>query len=439
MTTSEFSSSQIQPSLLVHPDGHVLAATPQVLVEYLTEQEDIDPAFAEVFLGTFKSFMTVNELLNALVCQYCKDVPLGLTSAEVNEWRNTKQPVVRARVLEVVKAMLGDNSILKQDDQTVLDRVSEFLSEPDFMEDERASELARLVPLAQTRLSKPQEAECATIISVTAKRRSLRETEPHELAEQLTLMDAALYKQVRVVDCLKRMQAPGSAWATDDSITPVIGLSNKIALWVGWSVLHEEDLVSRVATVTYLIDVAKHCRDSHNFSSMTDILSGLNSPPVRRLKATWAGVGAESMAVMQACESTIDVAGGLVAYRSTLAHTMPPCVPFIGAYLTLLAQINGAEDNEVPERLVDFGKLRKAYPILQEIHRFQLVPYGIEPIPAVASYLEDALSEIGDGDAEVFPMLQLSFQIETHRPEDEELEKFLQAIEGSPGEVEGMQ
>ena len=68
----------------------------------------------------------------------------------------------------------------------------------------------------------------------------------------------------------------------------------------------------------------------HNYSSMVAIVSGLNSPPIRRLKRSWEQVNARHMGQLGNCEFTIDSGKNFNNYRSTLAKVVPPCVPFIG-------------------------------------------------------------------------------------------------------------
>ena len=64
---------------------------------------------------------------------------------------------------------------------------------------------------------------------------------------------------------------------------------------------------------------------------MVAIISGLNTPPILRLKRTWEQVNAKFMAVPSSCEATIDTNKNFANYRSTLASITPPAVPFIGA------------------------------------------------------------------------------------------------------------
>lgn len=63
---------------------------------------------------------------------------------------------------------------------------------------------------------------------------------------------------------------------------------------------------------------------------MIAITSGLNTPPIRRLKRTWEQVNQRCMAQFGACEMTIDSNKNFTKYRQLMASVTPPCVPFIG-------------------------------------------------------------------------------------------------------------
>ena len=74
---------------------------------------------------------------------------------------------------------------------------------------------------------------------------------------------------------------------------------------------------------------------------MIAIVSGLNSPPVRRLKRTWDQISQKFSGMLTACEMTIDIGKNFNNYRQLLQRITPPCVPFIG---TLSPQLDQNED-----------------------------------------------------------------------------------------------
>ncbi|MED6265642.1 Ras-specific guanine nucleotide-releasing factor 2, partial [Characodon lateralis] len=67
----------------------------------------------------------------------------------------------------------------------------------------------------------------------------------------------------------------------------------------------------------------------------------------------------------------------------------PPCVPYLGMYLTDLAFIEEGTPNFTEEGLVNFSKMRMISHIIREIRQFQQTPYRIEHQPKVTQYLMD--------------------------------------------------
>lgn len=76
---------------------------------------------------------------------------------------------------------------------------------------------------------------------------------------------------------------------------------------------------------------------------MIAITSGLNTPPIRRLKRTWEQVNQRFMAQFGACEKTIDSNKNFTKYRTLMASVTPPCVPFIGMCVRLVQYLAGAD------------------------------------------------------------------------------------------------
>ena len=64
---------------------------------------------------------------------------------------------------------------------------------------------------------------------------------------------------------------------------------------------------------------------------MVAIISGLNMPPIRRLKRSWELVNSRALSLLATCESTLDSAKNFANYRATITRVEPPCVPFFGA------------------------------------------------------------------------------------------------------------
>jgi len=226
------------------------------------------------------------------------------------------------------------------------------------------------------------------------------------------------------MECLQRSREQKTDH--NDNIAAVIQTSNRIANWVADSVLSREDSRRRAAVVKQFISVADRCRGIHNYSSMVAIISGLNSPPIRRLKRTWEQVNARFMSQLGACEMTIDSNKNFTNYRTTLAKVSPPCVPFIGVFLTTLTFVQDGSKDALPGNLINFRKRQKAAEVIQDIKRWQSHPHNFHPLPNVLMYIEESLHLFNDQVDIGDHFWNLSLEREPREREDEKMARLLQ-------------
>lgn len=136
-----------EDELQLEADGSVSAGTLRALVERLTvdfqskwEFDGIDmipdPCHAEpaletryrqVFLTTFKSFATAEEVFNLLLAQYNISHPTALNLKELEQWKEKKLKPTRRRVLAVLHVWTEEYGLL-QDDAYLARRLVDFVS-----------------------------------------------------------------------------------------------------------------------------------------------------------------------------------------------------------------------------------------------------------------------------------------------------------------------
>ncbi|KAK7078126.1 Ral guanine nucleotide dissociation stimulator-like 1 [Halocaridina rubra] len=113
-------------------------------------------------------------------------------------------------------------------------------------------------------------------------------------AQQLTRMDTVLFKNVIAHQCL------GSVWSRHDrgrgdsaaTVTATIEQFNAVSFRVQSTILVDTELKpsQRARLIVKWLDIAQELRLHNNFSSLTAIISGLQSNPIYRLKKTWGAV-----------------------------------------------------------------------------------------------------------------------------------------------------
>ncbi|KAJ3994354.1 ras guanine nucleotide exchange factor domain-containing protein [Lentinula boryana] len=408
------------PGLVLDPeDKSVRAGTVKALVERLTAHDTTDPNYFKAFLMTFKSFTTLDDLFDLLVERFRIEPPLGLTPLQLRSWTSRKKNIVQFRVLNTFKSMLTDEDILEKDDLYILNRMKDFVTSEDVAQVGASRSLLTLIERVQKSgetkrlVVKTQQTTPAPII-------------PKSLSSQLTLIESGLYQKIRPMECLVRARNGGGGGGMDN-IAYVIQTSNRIADWVAESVLSKEDSRKRAGTVKHLILVADRCRTLNNFSSMIAIISGLNTPPIRRLKRTWELVSQRHMAQFGACEVTLDSKRNFNKYRMMLASVVPPCVPFIGVFLSTLQFIQDGNKDTLSDGLINFKKRQMASEVISDIKRWQAHSYKLQSVPVIREYLEDRL---GEREREmrmgIDRFWEMSLEREPREREDEKMARLLQ-------------
>lgn len=83
--------------------------------------------------------------------------------------------------------------------------------------------------------------------------------------------------------------------------------------------------------------------------------------------------------------------------REALHRCDPPCIPYLGMYLTDLSFIEEGTPNFTEDGgLLNFSKMRMIAHVIREIKHFQQTPYKIEMNSKVINYLLDASRHLGD-------------------------------------------
>uniref|UniRef100_A0A803W784 Ras protein specific guanine nucleotide releasing factor 1 n=1 Tax=Ficedula albicollis TaxID=59894 RepID=A0A803W784_FICAL len=117
----------------------------------------------------------------------------------------------------------------------------------------------------------------------------------------------------------------------------------------------------------------------------SSITSSLNRSAIFRLKKTWL----KTKALIDKLQKLVSSEGRFKNLREALKNCDPPCVPYLGMYLTDLAFIEEGTPNYTEDGLVNFSKMRMISHIIREIRQFQQTSYKIEHQPKVTQYLLD--------------------------------------------------
>jgi son of sevenless len=109
-------------------------------------------------------------------------------------------------------------------------------------------------------------------------------------------------------------------------------------------------------------------------------------------------------------------------YREKLHEANPPCIPFLGVYLTDLTFIEDGIASIIKSTdLINFTKRTKTAEVIRDIQQYQNVPYTLNPVPDLQEWILDRMRSAAD----VHEMYEQSLKIEPREREEEKIARLL--------------
>ncbi|OSD06173.1 ras GEF [Trametes coccinea BRFM310] len=398
-----------EDEIQIEADGSVSAGTLRALVERLTidfPRSLQETKYRQVFLTTYKSFATAEEVFDLLLTQYNITHPTALNLKELEQWKEKKLKPTRRRVLTVLHVWLEEFGLL-QDDAHLARRLVDFVSS--ISAPPQLVSTAREVMKSLERLMSviPPTPVSAMMRHKKGKgsKGDLLRMDTLMLAEHLCMHEQRLYAKIRSVECLN--------WAKSQSGNGVKNLSTfnafneRLGAWVKMSILNMEGTGKRSDTVDFWIKVAEKCKALHNYASMFAIVDALSSPVISRLHLTWVHVGRRSQ--LEQLAKYHEPSGSFSAYRISQRTVDGPCIPFIGMFLSdiQLANTQGPDNivilsSSAPLSLINFAKREKWYEAIDAILRHQAKAYTFAEDPAVVAFIDTNVTLASEKDQSSF-------------------------------------
>ncbi|KAF9429402.1 hypothetical protein BGZ76_001355, partial [Entomortierella beljakovae] len=416
-------------------EGHVKGGTLPALVERLTLHDGLDASFVATFLLTYRSFTTTKDFFALLFRRISITPPNGLTSAEHTQWTDRKMTPIRLRVFNIIKSWL-ENFYLEDepDDRQMLPKIKAF-AESGQMKELMSFAAVQLIKLVEKRESSDGSFRKMVLnLSTQApqpitprnlKRIRFMDLDPLEFARQLTIMEANNYNRIKPIECLAK------AWTSEDNeiakkasnIKRMIETSNVYANWLNEIVLSEPEVKKRVLIIKFLISVAEKLRQLNNFSMLSATTAALALSPVHRLKRTWELVPSKTMNSFATAQAVTSSARSWSDYRQELHNANPPCVPFIGIYLTDLVMIEDGNPDFLKgaEHHINFYKRVGTAEVIREIQQYQSVPYCLTTVPEIQTFIRRGLEKSKN----VNELHNMSLELEPREGEEEKITRLL--------------
>nr|prf guanine nucleotide-releasing factor [Rattus norvegicus] len=305
------------------------------------------------------------------------------------------------RVLNVLRHWVTKHSQDFETDDLLKYKVICFLEEvmhdPDLLPQERKAAANIMRTLTQEEITENHSMlDELLLMTEGVKTEPFENHSAMEIAEQLTLLDHLVFKSIPYEEFF------GQGWmkADKNERTPYIMKTtrhfNHISNLIASEILRNEEVSARASTIEKWVAVADICRCLHNYNAVLEITSSINRSAIFRLKKTWLKVSKQTKSLFDKLQKLVSSDGRFKNLRETLRNCDPPCVPYLGMYLTDLAFLEEGTPNYTEDGLVNFSKMRMISHIIREIRQFQQTTYKIEPQPKVTQYLVDETFVLDD-------------------------------------------
>ena len=245
-----------------------------------------------------------------------------------------------------------------------------------------------------------------------------------ETARQLALVDSRLFNAIRPQECLRKAWMSPRLKHTAPNVLACIAHFNGVAAWVSWEVTYESSLRERARVLLRFLEIAVECFRLKAYCTTQEIMAALDAAPVRRLEHTWREARGlarrEVLAKWDEIQAALSFEQNCKAPLALLARCEPPCVPYLGMYLTQIAKLEEGTPDTLPAPasaqravaaataaaaaatpcasiggtppvLINFAKRRKIAQIIARIQVLQGGSYTFCAFPPVERYLKQRM------------------------------------------------
>ncbi|XP_014803814.1 PREDICTED: ral guanine nucleotide dissociation stimulator-like 1 isoform X2 [Calidris pugnax] len=392
----------------------IKAGTLEKLVEnLLTAFGNNDFTYISIFLSTFRAFASTKAVLELLLDRYGNLE--ALTCEDGSQNSSESKTVLKSAIASILRAWLDQcpEDFREVPDFPCLLKLLDYLKTnmPGCDAEKKAQNLLEQFQNQEVENDNAFNSTLACNLSDEEELEIIPEDfsffQEDHVAEQLTYMDAELFKKVVPYHCL------GSIWSHRDkkenehlvpTIRATISQFNAVTKCVISTILTNRELKTqqRAKIIEKWINIGQECRMLKNFSSLRAIISALQSNSIFRLKKIWACVPKDVMMMFEELSVIFSDNDNYMASRELLMKegtskfanldssvkenqkktqrrlqlqkdmgVMQGTVPYLGIFLTDLIMLDTALQDYVEGGLINFEKRRKEFEVIAQIKLLQ--------------------------------------------------------------------
>ncbi|CAH8866094.1 unnamed protein product [Trichobilharzia szidati] len=324
-------------------------------------------------------------------------VPPGTTSHHCTNQakRNTMLATASClRVLNVVRHWITkfpddfqSDSVLKREMQTLLDAL---VTCPHLMPNDQKVAGQLLLQMISDQLVHDR-IDLDSILTPTQipSEKNFDQLSALDISEQLTFLDFQIFRSIRSEELLNQSWMKLDKEEKAKHVLLVCKRFNEVSRLVVSEIISRTDLNDRVMCIDKWVAIADICRCMQNYNGVLQICAALVNSSVYRLKRTWERVSKQTKQSIDRLQMLVASDGRFKSMREALHRCDPPCIPYLGMYLTDLSFIEEGALNITENNLVNFCKMRMIAHVIREVQQYHQTPYLITHRREVTDYLLD--------------------------------------------------
>eukprot|EP01111_Echinosteliopsis_oligospora_P014269 TRINITY_DN5343_c0_g1_i1.p1 TRINITY_DN5343_c0_g1~~TRINITY_DN5343_c0_g1_i1.p1 ORF type:complete len:787 (+),score=167.94 TRINITY_DN5343_c0_g1_i1:194-2554(+) len=392
---SELLSNQSQKEHTQAEDGiifgnykgklEIKGGTPEKFVErlYAKTVAGAVSEYADFFLLTYRSFTTPKKVLEMLTESYNRNLDNeGEENTLQSEQDKLTKKKTRLRICNFLKRWV--DHFYEDFDAELVSAFEGFI---------KAGERETVVDLVKKSLDRRRlqqqtgttlrnydfgAAAPATIPPKVSVNPQFDDIDPLEMARQLTLFEYELYRAIAPKEFLSlSWQKPGKE-TKSPHLLRFIQNFNDVNNWVQYTIVKETDKKKRVSVLKKMLKVVEGLLQLNNFSAMFVFVSALHSASISRMKKTWDDVPRAMMDRFAVYDNLTSMNSSYKAYREALHGADPPCIPYLGVYLSDLTFIEEGNVDRLENGYINFFKCRMVAEVIKEVQQYQQKPYNLK-------------------------------------------------------------
>ncbi|KAI8245075.1 hypothetical protein K4K55_003212 [Colletotrichum sp. SAR 10_96] len=417
--------------LMFNKEGQVTGGSLPALVERLTTHESTpDATFVSTFYLTFRLFCSPLKLAETLIerFHYVAEAPhmAGPVRLRVynafkgwleSHWRDETDREALSLIEPFAEYELG--SVLPSAGRRLLElaqRVSNDVLVPRLVSSmgKTNTSIAQYVPADTPHpplaITKSQFSHLMSWKN-GGSNPTILDFDPLEIARQLTIKQMNIFCSIMPEELLaSQWMKKGGVHAPN--VKAMSALSTDLSNLVAETILQYPEVKKRAAVIKQWIKVAHQCLELHNYDGLMAIICSLNSSTISRLRKTWDAVSPKRRDMLRHLQAIVEPSQNNKVLRTRLHDHVPPCLPFLGMYLTDLTFVDignpatkqlptlggdGCEENGGGLTVVNFDKHTRTAKIIGELQRFQ-IPYRLNELPEMQDWMTAQIVRVRETD-----------------------------------------